>query len=140
MTRINVVPVEELSDQHLLAEYHELPRVIKQYCYTGLAPRKYILGKGHVKWARRHMHYVLSRYKELWDEIKYRGFKLNYPYEELADYTSKNVIGWPFYLDYTPTPKDFYINIDRLVEKYKLKPSFYKWTKRNKPDYYDYKC
>ena len=30
MTRINVVPVKELSDQHLIAEYRELQRVIKQ--------------------------------------------------------------------------------------------------------------
>lgn len=29
MTRINVVPVEELSDAWLIAEYRELPRVLK---------------------------------------------------------------------------------------------------------------
>lgn len=29
MTRINVIPVSELSDQHLIAEYRELPRVLK---------------------------------------------------------------------------------------------------------------
>ena len=27
MTRINLVPVEELSNQHLMAEYRELPRI-----------------------------------------------------------------------------------------------------------------
>lgn len=27
MTRINVVPVTELTDKHLLAEYRELPRI-----------------------------------------------------------------------------------------------------------------
>ena len=31
MTRINVIPVEELSDQHLMAEYRELPRAIKSH-------------------------------------------------------------------------------------------------------------
>ena len=30
MTRINLIPVKELSDQHLIAEYREIPRVIKQ--------------------------------------------------------------------------------------------------------------
>ena len=30
MTRINVIPPAELSDQHLIAEYRELPRVLKQ--------------------------------------------------------------------------------------------------------------
>lgn len=51
MTRINVVPVFELSDQHLMAEYRELPRVIKQKINTTDAPRLYKLGLGHVKWA-----------------------------------------------------------------------------------------
>lgn len=29
MTRINVVPVSELVDKHLVAEYRELPRIYK---------------------------------------------------------------------------------------------------------------
>ena len=40
MTRINVVPVKELSDQHLIAEYRELPRVIKQRINIDDAPEK----------------------------------------------------------------------------------------------------
>jgi len=28
MTRINLLPVKELSDQHLMAEYRELPRIV----------------------------------------------------------------------------------------------------------------
>lgn len=30
MTRINLIPVKELSDQHLIREYQELPRCIKK--------------------------------------------------------------------------------------------------------------
>ena len=51
MTRINLIDVEELSDQNLLAEYRELPRCIKQDINTDDAPDKYTLGKGHMKWA-----------------------------------------------------------------------------------------
>ncbi len=29
MTRINLIPVEELTDQHLMAEYRELPMIAK---------------------------------------------------------------------------------------------------------------
>lgn len=29
MTRINLIPVEELTDQHLMAEYRELPMIVK---------------------------------------------------------------------------------------------------------------
>lgn len=40
MTRINLVPVEELSNQHLVAEYRELPRCIKQKINTECAPER----------------------------------------------------------------------------------------------------
>ena len=49
MTRINLVKVEELSDQHLIAEYRELPRCLKQKVNLKDAPDRYTLGKGHVK-------------------------------------------------------------------------------------------
>ena len=140
MTRINIVPVEELSDQHLLAEYHELPRVIKQWCYTGLAPRKYVLGKGHVKWARKHMHYTIDRYWELCKEMAYRGFKVNYTGQQLVEYAFSHVPGWYWYLDYMPTEEDIKLNQERLIEKYQLKPNWYRWTKRSKPKYYDNQC
>ena len=87
MTRINVISVKELSDQWLLAEYRELPRVIlQQYIYIGDAPEKYCLGKGHVKWAVLHANYCLWRYYNICEEMKFRGFKVNYPYEELDKY------------------------------------------------------
>ena len=54
MTCINVIPVQELSDQHLIAEYHELPRVLKQDIDTTNAPERYRLGKtGATKLATR---------------------------------------------------------------------------------------
>lgn len=28
MTRVNVIPVEELHDKHLIAEYREIPRIV----------------------------------------------------------------------------------------------------------------
>jgi hypothetical protein len=30
MTRINVVPVQELTNKHLMAEYRELPRAMRR--------------------------------------------------------------------------------------------------------------
>lgn len=141
MTRINVVPVEELSDQHLLAEYHELPRVVKKQYYTGLERKQYHLGKGHVIWARRHLHYLLSRYHNLCNEMQYRGFKVNHPWKELMEiYLKIPGIGGSWYLNYLPTDGDLKLNKDKLLEKYKLKPTWYRWTKRSKPKYYDSKC
>lgn len=61
MTRINVIPVWELSDQHLLAEYRELPRVLKQNISTVGAKSYYHLGPGHMKWGRRHWNFCLEQ-------------------------------------------------------------------------------
>ena len=135
MTRINVVPVEELSDQCLVSEYRELPRVIKtERVYIGDAPEKYCLSKGHVKWAVLHSLYCLYRYYKLCQEMEYRGFKVNYPYDDLAKLAADKQITL-YSKTYIPTPVDVKLNTDRLVEKYKMKPNFYRWTKREKPQY-----
>ena len=44
MTRINVVPVEELSDAWLIAEYRELPRVLNGNFSIKDAPNRSKLG------------------------------------------------------------------------------------------------
>lgn len=135
MTRINVIPVYELSNQHLIAEYRELPRCIKQDISIKNAPKKYCLGKGHMKWAHCHIVFLLTRYKEICDEIIYRNFKVNYTYLELLKWTYNNV-NHSLFCDYIPDQIDMFINKQRLIQKYNLKPNFYKWTKRNKPEYY----
>ncbi|MBO4683504.1 MAG: hypothetical protein J5611_02930 [Alphaproteobacteria bacterium] len=132
MTRINVIPVHELSDQHLIAEYHELPRVIKQNINTCTAPDCYVLGTGHMRWACRHWQYVYRRFAELCTEMEYRGFRVNFPPTDLAKYLTKfcGTDG-----EYAVQEADIALNRARLKEKYNKKPSFYKWTKRPKPDW-----
>lgn len=134
MTRINVVPVQELSDQWLLAEYHELPRVIKQDINTSDAPDNYILGKGHMKWAKKHSVFTLWRYHSLCKEMLYRGFKINYPLAELVTYYVDNGL-IENDNDYNVTDENIHINQQRLIEKYNLKPNYYRWTKRDKPEW-----
>lgn len=136
MTRINVVPVLELADQWLLAEYRELPRVIlQQHIYIGDAPEKYCLGKGHVKWAILHANYCLWRYYNICEEMKFRGFKVNYSYENLDKYAEDNQIRL-YSKNYMPDKEDIELNRQRLLEKYNQKPKFYHWTKREKPNYF----
>ena len=134
MTRINVIPTYELSDQWLLAEYRELSRCIKQNINIKNAPINYCLGKGYMKWARCHITFLLARYKEICNEMTYRGFNVNYPYKNLVNWTYKFVDHLLFH-EYTPTASDLSINRNRLIDKYKLKPEFYRWTKRDKPKY-----
>ena len=136
MTRINVVPPQELSDQHLLAEYHELPRCIKQKINIDDAPGQYKLGPGHMKWAKMHSLWLMYRYASLIQEMKYRGFKAKYTVDDLKLYwyTVEHLSG---NLWYEVTPEDIEINKQRLFEKYIEKPNFYTWTKRKKPHYYN---
>jgi deoxyribonuclease (pyrimidine dimer) len=135
MTRINLIPTKELSDQHLLAEYRELPRVIKQeHIYIGDAPDKYVLGKGHVKWAVKHGNFCLSRYYYICEEMKYRGFKVNYPYEDLAKIAEDKQISL-YSKTYFPTEDDIELSRNRIKEKLNMKLSWYKWSNRDKPNY-----
>ena len=132
MTRINVIPVCELSDQHLIAEYHELPRVLKQNINICNAPDCYVLGTGHVRWACKHWCYTYNRFIELCDEMRYRGFNVNFDAESLKNYTARlcNIPG-----EYTVQPADIELNRARIRDKYNKKPGFYKWTRRQKPDW-----
>ena len=124
MTRINIVPVTELSDQHLIAEYRELPRVLKQNVNIANAPIKYVLGKGHVKWAQKHCLFILNRFKQIIIEMEYRGFNHRYGVEGLTLFNDN---------DYLVTIEDIDLNRNRIKERYNIRPNWYRWTKRNKP-------
>ncbi len=81
MTRINCVPVEELSGPHLVAEYRELPRVIALAQKASLRggfqqqPTEYTLGKGHLLFFYTRLGYLAKRHAELIREMKRRGYK-----------------------------------------------------------------
>ncbi len=123
MTRVNVIPVSELSDQHLVAEYRELPRVLKQNIDISNAPDVYCFGKGHMKWAKKFDYFTAKRYLSILDEMEYRGLHHNYT----AGFVSERLI------DYIPTDKDIEINRERIRQRYLKRPDWYRWTKRDKP-------
>lgn len=129
MTRINIVPVEELSDQWLIAEYRELPRCIKGNISIKDAPDHYVFGKGHMKWARKYALYTSRRMEQIVEEMHYRGFKTNFS-ADLSQYITDDLKN-----DYRPSLVDLQLSKERLRYKYNKKPLFYRWTKRNKPDY-----
>ena len=85
MTRINVVPVQELTDKHLIAEYRELPRLAKhakqkyQRNPDFVAPDSYRLGKGHVDFFVDKGFWLAKRHSQLVKEMILRGFTVNFP-------------------------------------------------------------
>ena len=81
MTRINIIPVEQISNKQLMAEYHESLRVfsyvLKSKKNPEDIPSHYCLGKGHVKFFFNKIPYLLKRYKEINKELTNRGYRLN---------------------------------------------------------------
>lgn len=122
MTRINVVPVEELCDKHLIAEFHELPRIfteVKKLLAKGgdpariEAPEEYVLGTGHMKFFYNRLGWLRDRHAELTLELIRRGKNVNI--ELLRGMTdgipTRLMKGWK------PTQKALELNRDRIEER-----------------------
>ena len=122
MTRINLVPPEELCDQHLLAEHRELTRipnaVAKGKYHLKGQPAEYKLGEGHVRFFFNKLAFLKKRYDALHAECKARGFNVQYIWNEtLPDDPS-------LWLDYEATEAALQINRERIQERMPLKARF----------------
>ena len=133
MTRINIVPPSELTDQHLIAEYREItmvPAALKRTLgsKSGLRKNKisthYTLNAGHVYFFYDKGKYLHNRYYELIDEMKRRGFSPNpnrkFPVAVFRDNG--------LYKDWIPTIEDYKIIRERIEEKINMKPEWYRKT------------
>ncbi len=135
MTRINLVNPQELSDQHLIAEYREifmvgsaLQRSIKSKNWDktfSSIPREFTLNKGHVKFFYNKGKYLHKRYLDLTLEMKKRGMNPDPQRKFKQDQ-------WPLelYNDWEANSKDLKIIKERLTEKLNQKPNWYKWTNK----------
>lgn len=121
MTRINCIPVQELTDKHLIAEYRELPRVFKLARVCPEAPKEYTLGTGHVKFFYNKLGWCVIRQHQLVDEMKSRGFKPNFNPTDLEKLSEHH--GGPiksqFWNYWYPTEEAQEINRARIVERLK---------------------
>lgn len=138
MTRINLVPVKELTDQHLLAEYRELPRIhsIVRKLLSQIEPEEikkrvpdlFTLGTGHVRFFYDKGEFQFRRYKALCEELYGRGFNANPRvsaddiYHFYCGFSQASLL-----LDYVPTPEAMLISRARLEEKIAMKPSWYRY-------------
>lgn len=87
VTRINCVPPELLSDDHLLAEYREMPRIFQlveaaeargERPSTADLPDEYTMGEGHVRFFYDKLFYIAERHQRICEELDRRGFNLNF--------------------------------------------------------------
>lgn len=123
MTRINTIPPERLTDQHLLAEYRELPRVLPLAAAAVkrgiiLGPLRYTLGKGHVTFFYSRTDYLVRRHAAIVTELLSRGYNLSRR-EPLVAVVGCGESKW------TPTKRDEQVNLDRLRERLRSKQNFY---------------
>lgn len=123
MTRINLVPVTSLMDEHLLAEHRELKRIpsmIRQgrVSFEGI-PENFTLGTGHVKFFYNKLGFLQSRYEALYNECLKRGF-------QVQNYV-ENFTGIPesLFWDFLPNNEHMHISEERIQEKIKAKPEIY---------------
>ncbi|WPK35384.1 endonuclease [Escherichia phage AV115] len=131
MTRINLTLVSELTDQHLMAEYRELPRVfgaVRKHVQNGKRVKDFkispifILGTGHVTFFYDKLEFLRLRQIELIAECLKRGFKIK-------DTTVQDISDMPaeFRNNYVPSEASIAISQARLDEKIAQRPTWYKY-------------
>jgi len=134
MTRINIILVSELYDQHLIAEYREItmvPAALKRTLNSkkGLdqskIPINYTLNKGHVYFFYNKGKYLFKRYQQIIAEMKKRGFNPNVKRKFPKDIFINNNL----YNDWEPSLEDFKIIRERVESKIKARPNWYRKTK-----------
>ena len=134
MTRINIISVSELYDQHLIAEYREItmvPAALKRTLNSkkGLdqskIPINYTLNKGHVYFFYNKGKYLFKRYQQIIVEMKKRGFNPNVKRKFPKDIFINNNL----YNDWEPSLEDFKIIRERIESKIKARPDWYRKTK-----------
>ena len=122
MTRINLVDPTELSRQHLVAEYRELPRIftlVRAAQGKGLkpvnikAPAVYVLGHGHMLFFYDKCMFLLRRQQSLIREMRLRGYdpKFDRP-DDLINGLEAHWLN-----DYEPTEAALAINRARIKER-----------------------
>jgi len=137
MTRINLVPITELSDQHLVAEYREifmvgpsLQRSLKSPNWNKTKetlPKEFTLNKGHVKFFYNKGKYLYNRYLELIKEMKNRGMNP----DPLRKFKREQ---WPdeLFNDWMPSANDLEIIRERIQLRIKQKPNRYRWSQNER--------
>jgi deoxyribonuclease (pyrimidine dimer) len=121
MTRVNLVPPSELSRQHLIAEYRELPRIfglVRKAIERGEFPNDkrnplaYTLGTGHCRFFYNKLGWLLERQYAIIFDMEWRGYQANIRPEGLINGIPLIWCGY-----YIPTEEALAINRARIKER-----------------------
>lgn len=130
MTRINLIPPADLTDQHLLAERRELPRIFGLAAPKSPRPAGYVLGAGHVTWFYPLTRWLSQRQAALIAECLDRGFNLTRR-DPPAPIPGRDG-------DWTPDADAIATNLGRLRARLHERPGWYRYRGAVVgPDFYD---
>jgi deoxyribonuclease (pyrimidine dimer) len=122
MTRINVVAPGELSRQHLVAEYRELPRIfglVRNAIERGEKPDPseipaYTLGRGHVRFFYPRLAFLADRQAALVAEMIRRGYSPGFTTPMIEVHADIPREWWG---DYVVTDQALAVNLARIQER-----------------------
>ena len=125
MTRINVVPVAELRDIHLVAEHYEIPdifKLVRRHLRAGRSlddvrdriPETYRYGTGHQSFFLDKLGYLLTRHTDIKREMQKRGIKVS-SWDLLSSVYPE--VGPEWYGTYEPTVDAAEINRALIAER-----------------------
>lgn len=133
MTRINLVHPSNLVNKHLMAEYHELPRVFTEvheliikdkwdiFIESGDIPKLYVLGKGHMKFFYIRLDYLIMRFRQLRNELILREYDIDdTAYRTKFSFFRKvcNSVAKDQIYDWYPSPGEIYLNMNRITARH----------------------
>lgn len=133
MTRINTINPSDLTNEWLLAEFRELPRIVNELekhpnrFKPADIPSNFTLNTGHVKFYRNKLLYLAKRHREIKRELKRRRITCNkrikVELHYLSDTIKKQALN-----DWTPHKDDHSVLIERLQERFDLRKRPYTMT------------
>ncbi len=130
--RVNIVPVIELTDQHLRAEYLEIQllcdslrrTLASRYGFVASkVPSRFTLNTGHVYFFFNKGKYLNKRYNQLVREATRRRYTLVIPFPRGL---------WPpeLFNNWEPEDGDFNIIRQRIADRVMRKPHWYRYYKQ----------
>lgn len=133
MTRINLVEVEDLADQHLFAEWREIARIptaatkaYNAYCGINFSENssfEYVFGTGHVRFFYNKIAFIKERYDRLTEELLKRNFNITIRDSSIFDNVPYPLVRYPW----TPSRKEIELSINRISSKLNEKPNWYRY-------------
>ena len=135
MTRINLVHVKDLADQHLFAEWREIkmiPAKLKKLQETKLGweimrdvPSTYTLNTGHVRFFYDKMYFLYLRYNQLTEELHKRDF--NIAHHDAKSIFIEGIVTEMQSPLWEPTIPEIAINVERIAQRLNERPDWYRY-------------